>query len=144
MDQPGGPSNHCFTSSGLVKASKTRRGGALNTRVIAISRSLGVATLKVSEFIIRALSIVLWVHAFSPCSSVPRPSVLRAGRPAAGSCPPKYGDTVPATLPAPGAARDATHKYGAARQRGLPLALRHWGPADVWRLAAGGGAADGP
>ena len=30
MDHPGGPSSHCLTSSGFVKASKTRRRGALN------------------------------------------------------------------------------------------------------------------
>src|SRR6266849_9471984 len=39
IDQPGGPSSHCLTSSGLVRASKTRRRGASNTRVITISRS---------------------------------------------------------------------------------------------------------
>src|SRR6266852_6488149 len=55
MLQPGGPSSHCLTSSGLVNASKTSRRGALNTRVIAISRSLGVVTLNVPLFVIADL-----------------------------------------------------------------------------------------
>src|ERR1700680_3699110 len=52
MDQPGGPSNHCLTSSGLAKASKTRRRGASKTRVSTISRSPRAASFKVWAFCI--------------------------------------------------------------------------------------------
>src|SRR5882672_5129657 len=106
MVQPGGPSNHCLTSSGLVNASKTSRRGALNTRVMAISRSLGVVTLNVPLFIIAAL-------------------LYRFVRPRVGNCPPKDAGTSPATLQAPEAARAAAHKSAAARQRERQPVRRH-------------------
>src|SRR5437879_149452 len=53
-DQPRGP-NQRLNSSGLVKASKTRRRGASKTRVITTSRSVGVVTCNVPLFIISDL-----------------------------------------------------------------------------------------
>src|SRR6266702_6722124 len=50
-DHPRGP-NHCFRSSGLENASKTRWRGASKTRVITISRSVGVVTFNVPVFFI--------------------------------------------------------------------------------------------
>src|SRR6266571_2265667 len=50
-DQPRGP-NQRLNSSGLVKASKTRRRGASKTRVITTSRSVGVVTFNVPVFFI--------------------------------------------------------------------------------------------
>src|SRR2546421_4617261 len=48
-DQPRGP-NQRLNSSGLVKASKTRRRGASKTRVITTSRSVGIVTFNVPVF----------------------------------------------------------------------------------------------
>src|ERR1700732_988141 len=53
-DQPRGP-NQRLNSSGLVKASKTRRRGTSKTRVITTSRSVGVVTFNVPVFFIGAL-----------------------------------------------------------------------------------------
>src|ERR1700736_537149 len=50
-DQPRGP-NQRLNSSGLVKASKTRRRGASKTRVITTSCSVGVVTFNVPVFVI--------------------------------------------------------------------------------------------
>src|SRR6267378_8298911 len=50
-DQPRGP-NQRLSSSGLVKASKTRRRGESKTRVITISRSVGRETFNVPVFFI--------------------------------------------------------------------------------------------
>src|SRR5580704_7923705 len=66
MLHPGGPSNHCLTSSGLVNASKTSLRGASNTRVITIPRSpcvlnstpLDLLTLFASMFLLPLLHFV--------------------------------------------------------------------------------------
>src|SRR6266403_4681211 len=55
MDQPGGPSSHCLTSSGLVKASKTNVRGASKVRVITISRSPRVVSLRFPAFVMASL-----------------------------------------------------------------------------------------
>src|SRR5271156_1940368 len=52
-----GPYSQRFSSSGVVQASKTRCRGASNTRVIVISRSLGVVTFNVPLFFIGALPL---------------------------------------------------------------------------------------
>src|SRR5579863_3185476 len=64
MVQPGGPSSHCLTSSGLVRASKTRRRGASKTRVITISRPVGVVTFNCPAFIIGALLLAFRAYTF--------------------------------------------------------------------------------
>src|ERR1700731_5246823 len=64
-DQPRGP-NQRLNSSGLVKASKTRRRGASKTRVITTSRSVGVVTCNVPEsFIGDFLYRCVRLHFFS-------------------------------------------------------------------------------
>src|SRR5271156_734865 len=55
--QSSGPYSQRCTSSGLVQASNTRRRGASKTRVIAISRSLGVVTFNAPLFFIGALPL---------------------------------------------------------------------------------------
>src|SRR5262249_7256562 len=63
-DQPRGP-NQRLSSSGLEKASKTRRRGASKTRLITTSRSVGVVTFKVPVLFIAALLGRAWrVHVF--------------------------------------------------------------------------------
>src|ERR1700733_2733829 len=64
--QSSGPYNQRLTRSGLVQASKTRCRGASKTRVIAISRSLGVVTFNVPLFFIAALPLCASTF-FLPC-----------------------------------------------------------------------------
>src|SRR5882724_9054047 len=66
MVQPGGPSSHCFTSSGLVKALNTRRRGALKARVITISRSPPVVTFRFPVFCIGCAPLPLLACRFFP------------------------------------------------------------------------------
>src|SRR6267154_4430016 len=67
-DQPLGP-NQRLSSSGLVKASKTRRRGASKTRVITTSRSVGRDTFNVPVFFIVDLLYRFARHAIDGNSS---------------------------------------------------------------------------
>src|SRR5882762_173305 len=80
MVQPGGPSNHCLTSPGLVKASKTRRRGALKTRVIAISRSLGVVIFNAPVFVIRDLLYEVYASNKDAAGNLSTPKAVSSSR----------------------------------------------------------------
>src|SRR2546422_8799042 len=85
IDQPGGPSSHRLTSSGLVWASNTNWHGASNTRVITISRSPGAVSCNVAALFIGGLLVFFgWV------------ATDRADRRGAGTCAPKTGGSAPA------------------------------------------------
>src|SRR6185312_7886425 len=78
-DQPRGP-NQRLRNSGLLNASNIRRRGASKTRVITISRSVGVVTFNVPVFFIGVFLFWRFAHhLFSPS-----PSSRQAGRPSAG------------------------------------------------------------
>src|SRR5438874_12857424 len=90
MDQPGGPSNQRLTSSGLVRASKTRSRVAANARVIIISQSPEEAILSVAVlFMFFSFS---WVR-FLPIQVFAWISFLRGERRDAESLPPTRGDS---------------------------------------------------
>src|SRR5215471_21208860 len=55
MVQPSGPNNQRCKSSGVVQASKTSLRGASKSRIITISRSVGVVTSRVPLFFIGSL-----------------------------------------------------------------------------------------
>src|SRR6267143_5267151 len=93
IDQPGGPSSHRLTSSGLVWASKTSWRGASNPRVITISRSPGAVSCNVPALFIGGL-LAFWFEA----------EAHRAGHRGAGTGAPKTGGSAPATRWLPRAA----------------------------------------
>jgi hypothetical protein len=75
IDQPGGSINQPFTNSGFVKAWKTSRRGAFNSRVIRISRAPRAASFKPSRFFIcrllyRFVRALLFSLVFSSSSNV--------------------------------------------------------------------------